>query len=382
MTFSGTTFAKDTECSGYIGFIFGFQSTKRYYLAIWRHKYLNMDGNGGTKGVQLRLVDSSTTPSTTYAEALYHSYDVNSYTKLLWQDPNMIGWECRKSYRWFIYQSPSIGLMRIVVKQSEKILVDSGHIYDVTIHGGRLGVFSYNQTGSVWSDLKTECTNRLNYALSLTGSSYGVIGSISSLGIEKSFTIDVWVYLASGYQLTYQPILCSNDSTLCFFVEDDILRTQVGSVILNGTTTLPVANWTHLLTRYNAQEGTLTMYVNGVKSGKYAEITNVPEITWDGSQTLYIGKNQQGYFNGYLDELRVYSVQIPDSEIDDLWQKVGMDREYSKLTLAAHYSMDNNTSSLSTLLDHGSLRLDAKLYGSPKFVESTVDYSRFYLKYN
>lgn len=55
VTFSGTTYAKDTECSGYIGFIFGYQSTKRYYLAIWRHKYLNMDGNGGTKGVQLRV---------------------------------------------------------------------------------------------------------------------------------------------------------------------------------------------------------------------------------------------------------------------------------------------------------------------------------------
>lgn len=46
------------------------------------------------------------------------------------------------------------------MKQSETILVDSGYIYDITIHGGRLGVFSYNQTGSVWSDLKTECTNR------------------------------------------------------------------------------------------------------------------------------------------------------------------------------------------------------------------------------
>ena len=53
--FSGTTYAQDDECYGYMGFIFGYQSTQKYYVALWRHRYTNMDDRGGTKGVQIRV---------------------------------------------------------------------------------------------------------------------------------------------------------------------------------------------------------------------------------------------------------------------------------------------------------------------------------------
>ncbi|KAJ8299732.1 LOW QUALITY PROTEIN: hypothetical protein KUTeg_023792, partial [Tegillarca granosa] len=163
-------------------------------------------------------------------------------------------------------------------------------------------------------------------------------------------------------------------------------------------------------------EGTLTMYVNGVKSGKYAEITNVPEITWVRSLIISILKvnlkmniviKKKNVYKAFISGFSIISksdiflwakiaaaahclkfqvnsfielyliflsygtylsksvffifllfyftnrlqfscecivFKFQTSEIDDLWQKVGMDREYSKLTLAAHYSMDNNTS--------------------------------------
>ena len=53
--YSGTTYSQDNECYGYIGFIFGYQSTQKYYVALWRHRYNNMDDRGGTKGVQIRV---------------------------------------------------------------------------------------------------------------------------------------------------------------------------------------------------------------------------------------------------------------------------------------------------------------------------------------
>lgn len=43
-------------------------------------------------------------------------------------------------------------------------------------------------------------------------------------------------------------------------------------------------------------------------------------------------------------QIRIYNVQIPDSEVSQFWQKVGMERDYQKYTLSAHYTMDDNPS--------------------------------------
>ena len=50
----------------------------------------------------------------TYANALYQSYDVTSYSRLLWQDPTLTGWKCRTSYRWTIQHTPSQGTLRYI----------------------------------------------------------------------------------------------------------------------------------------------------------------------------------------------------------------------------------------------------------------------------
>jgi hypothetical protein len=38
------------------------------------------------------------------------------------------------------------------------LIVDSGYVYNTAINGGRLGVFAYNQTGAIWSNLQYSCT--------------------------------------------------------------------------------------------------------------------------------------------------------------------------------------------------------------------------------
>ncbi len=55
MDFHGTTFVEDTDCAGFIGFIFGFHSAQKFYLMTWRHKYNNFDVYGGMKGLQIRV---------------------------------------------------------------------------------------------------------------------------------------------------------------------------------------------------------------------------------------------------------------------------------------------------------------------------------------
>lgn len=56
--FSGTMFVNTREGSNYIGFVFGYQSNRKFYAVMWRHKNLNLDENtykAGIKGLTLKV---------------------------------------------------------------------------------------------------------------------------------------------------------------------------------------------------------------------------------------------------------------------------------------------------------------------------------------
>lgn len=375
MEFSGTTYAQSDECYGYIGFIFGFHSTQKYYIALWRHVHLNYNIYGGIKGVQLRVIETTNNVGQNYANALYQSYDVTSYSRLLWQDPTLTGWKCRTSYRWTIQHTPSQGILRLFVKEGDTMVADSGTLYDVSIPGGRIGVFAYNQTGVIWSDMRFECKDRTNKALSLDGSTYGTIGNMTGLRIEKSFTLEAWVNLPTGFPSTTIPILCTNGSDLCLYVEGGVFKSNVSTYSVTGTTPVTADKYNHVLMRYNAQAATLSLFINGTKE---AEATGLVEISWATDLVLYLGYDGTNYLTGKLDDIRIYNVQIPDSEVSKFWQKVGMERDYQKYTLSAHYTMDDNPSS-TILMDQSPHKMDVSFSGTPSFVESTSDFDRYYL---
>ena len=49
------------------------------------------------------------------------------------------------------------------MKEGESLVADSGTLYDASIPGGRVGLFAYNQTGVIWSDMRFECKDRYVY---------------------------------------------------------------------------------------------------------------------------------------------------------------------------------------------------------------------------
>ena len=60
-------------------------------------------------------------------------------------------------------------ITRIIIKQEETLLVDSGEVYNTRITGGRTGVFVFAQPGAIFSKLKYECKERENMALQFDG---------------------------------------------------------------------------------------------------------------------------------------------------------------------------------------------------------------------
>ncbi|XP_006823110.2 uncharacterized protein LOC100367144 [Saccoglossus kowalevskii] len=159
--YSGTLFVNSDVGTNYMGFVFGYQSSRKFYIVMWRHKNLNYpDYRAGIKGLQIKKVISSTGPGKTLSDALWHSYDTTDQVTLLWHDPEMRGWEHNVAYTWTLTHRPSIGLIRVVVKIGSDTITDSGEIYDTAISGGRLGVFQFAQPNIIWSKLKYKCADR------------------------------------------------------------------------------------------------------------------------------------------------------------------------------------------------------------------------------
>ena len=55
--FSGTWFVNSDLGQDYIGFVFGYQTNKKFYAVLWRHNNHNYDANyrAGIRGVQIKV---------------------------------------------------------------------------------------------------------------------------------------------------------------------------------------------------------------------------------------------------------------------------------------------------------------------------------------
>jgi hypothetical protein len=80
--------------------------------------------------------------------------------KLLWKDPRNVGWKEKVAYRWLLLHRPKIGLIRLRIFEGEKMVADSGNVFDSSLKGGRLGVFCFSQEMIIWSDLVYRCNGK------------------------------------------------------------------------------------------------------------------------------------------------------------------------------------------------------------------------------
>ena len=163
-------------------------------------------------------------------------------------------------------------------------------------------------------------------ALSFNGSSsYVDLGNPAAFGVTGSMTWSAWINSAanppddgiivaksdsaSGWQVKTSP-----DTGPQTFGSS--VSASAGSRIQRYSTTVRSLNtWYHVAGVYDASARTLSVYVNGVLSNG-ALVGTVPASQVRSSVNVNIGRRTGGlYFNGIIDEVRIYNRALTQSEI-------------------------------------------------------------------
>ncbi|XP_038060094.1 uncharacterized protein LOC119731137 [Patiria miniata] len=377
LDYSGTFFVNNPgQGNGYIGFVFGYQSNRKFYLVMWRRENMNnANAMAGIRGLQVKKVHSSSGPGQTLSDAIYHSYTTANEVELIWHDPLLQGWDLSTGYRWTLRHRPDIGLIRVLIEAAAGILVDSGDLYDTTYAGGRLGVFVYNQPDVIWSDLSYKCVDRINQALRFDGlDDYVILPSIQALDLTLSFTLEAWIHLPVNYTMTKLPVICTMDSRLCMYILNGSLIGQFGDRTANSTSALVGSAWHHVAMRLNVPTCELSVFVNG--TSEHAE-SSVSAQSWQNDTEVFIGRDDMNFYAGTLDEVRIWGLALSDHEVHEHMQLPNLDRQVHKNLLDAHYNMDNEEVGSNLLLDQGSFSHHGSIQGRASFVPSSLDQGRY-----
>ena len=183
--------------------------------------------------------------------------------------------------------------------------------------------------GKIYGAQYVKCGD--GYALKFDGEDdYVDCGSNASFDITGSITIEVWVKSAAvktkdgdkgvagkftsdfTYGLTIDTRHSTEGQDTNFYINSGGNRVhRVGT---------PTGEWTHLVGTYDRQK--MRLYRNGkAMTGRenikdYSEdIDSVP------GSPFCIGKNRKQYFNGLIDEVRVYNRALSEAEIQTHYQK-------------------------------------------------------------
>lgn len=151
-----------------------------------------------------------------------------------------------------------------------------------------------------------------NSALYLDGSSKVVFSGLNLKG--KSMTMSAWVkYFTPGGGLTMVLTALSGAGGPALTQISDKFGSAISVPGTNSVASNTInANWHHVAVTYDGTD--IKLYIDGV----YSTTTNHPGTMGDGTRDMIIGFFGSSYWKGYIDDVRVYSSVMTDTEIQNL----------------------------------------------------------------
>ncbi|NDB60015.1 LamG domain-containing protein, partial [bacterium] len=168
-------------------------------------------------------------------------------------------------------------------------------------------------------------------ALNLDGvNDYVKMNSITSLKKAGAITVSAWVkpnvkwsticsscirpYIQSGREFGIGALWDGGNTSRLYFGYDTIDFTSVSEP--------QVGSWTHIAFTYDANTNTVIYYKNGIASSpKTYNGSLIPDL----GSIFEVGRDpiDGGYFNGSIDEVRLYNRALSASEVLDLYNFSG-----------------------------------------------------------
>jgi hypothetical protein len=179
---------------------------------------------------------------------------------------------------------------------------------------------SGNGNSGVISGATRIATGRYGSALSFDGvNDLVTVADAPSLDLTTGMTLEAWVYptALSGYRTVVMKEVPS-ELAYCLYAHDGSPRPaayiNTGTAIdptVAGSSSLPLNTWSHLAATYNGS--TLVLYVNGTQVGSQVITGSLVQS----ANALRFGGNAVWgeYFQGRLDDVRVYNRALTASEI-------------------------------------------------------------------
>ncbi len=190
--------------------------------------------------------------------------------------------------------------------------------------GAKAGDISGNGNTATLVGSPSWITGKLGKALNFNGSTnYATAGSSSSLNLSDTITISVWVKSPDWHPTaSWRAIVDKSSYGIYVWPSSNILRFQLvlatTGIVTVDSGVLNTNQWYHVVGTYdkNAGANNFKIYVNGVLHDSSTQSNSIVA-----GNALNIGLYSGSYFNGIMDDLRIYNRALSVAEIQQLYKQ-------------------------------------------------------------
>ncbi len=209
-------------------------------------------------------------------------------------------------------------------------------------------VFLPGQTGTHYAGIVAA-----NNALDFDGVDDGV-ATAAGANVSGAFTAQAWVQIDD--QATTRTVLSTRNGAatdgwvLSVLPTEQVefrIATGLGWRIITSTASLTAGSWHHLSAVFNG-DSVISLYIDGVEEGTRSDVIG---YAYNPANALFVGSvsNANNYFNGLIDEVRIWQRELCSAEVQDL---SGCEFDTTQNALMAYYSFNQGVAdSINTGLD-------------------------------